>query len=142
MSAVDLFFEIISRGASLRERNGKIAYGPPSAVDPELRRRIVANQAELLEVIRWDDEEAYRIGWDVRATLEELVPPGSEPARQMNRWIAGLLRGAEEKNMIAVRVAAHNVKNAARVQASGNAGTVGKVRRGVDFLDFQDLPEF
>jgi hypothetical protein len=125
MSVEDLFFEIISRGADLRERNGKIEYGPPSAVDPELRRRIVANQPELIELIRWDDAEADRIGRDVRATLEELVPPGSEHAQRMNPWIAELLQGVQEKNMIAVRVAAHNVKNAARYYASGQSDEGG-----------------
>jgi TubC N-terminal docking domain len=104
VDAKETLAELVDRGVELQVVGEAIRYRPREAVTSEVQGSLIANKAELLRMLRWDREVAYRLLKDALAYLNELYVEAAdlsvleEPEDRIEHAFA-------EGNMFALRAA-------------------------------------
>lgn len=75
MTGIEILAELEQLGVRLRVKDGHIIAQPLSAVDVDLRRKVVMHKTEILMLLKMDDE----ISWRVRAMLPQIPNEGLIP---------------------------------------------------------------
>ena len=76
MTASELLMTLRDRGIQLEAQGDKLRYYPASAVGVELREALAAHKAEVLALLKVNDEE---IAWRIKAMIPQIPDTGPIP---------------------------------------------------------------